>query len=522
LRAGQLAIRARAAGVRLGDLLANATLDVTIERGRLELARAPAPGLAGPAEFSATLKAAPGAPAAAAAHGTIGGDTFDLALETPGLAGLVRTGETLAVTLRATLGDARLQGAGKVASDGTGEGRVALSGDRLDRLGKLAGAELPAVGPYAARGAVVVTTDAIRASDLDVSFGKSRLSGKAELQIRRAGRAVHSAALRAPTLHLEDLGGARWLGGPARPAEEEAPAARRTEAELARMFDLLRATDVDASIEVDALHGGAERFASGRLRASLAKGVLRARLEDVKTAGGTIDAELGVDASGAQPKLTARARVDALEFGPLARTLDPGTKLGGRVDLVADLAAQGAPAQLLRALGGTIDVAVFPHDLSSQALAFWGTGLLGALLRSLDPNTRSEVECAAASLDVAGGVARTSAFFVDTTQVRVVGQIDADLVTRALSGRIRPVSEKPELFTVAPTMQLAGTIENPRLTVAPENVVLAPLRFATPLAGFALDFLNARGQLREGVVGCREAYERARKLRAGARGGKLF
>jgi hypothetical protein len=188
------------------------------------------------------------------------------------------------------------------------------------------------------------------------------------------------------------------------------------------------------------------------------------------------------------------------------------------VDLVANLAAQGPPGQLLPALGGTIDVAVFPHDLSSEALAFWGTGLLGALLRSLDPNTRSEVECAAASLDVADGVARTSAFFVDTTRVRVVGQIDADLVTRALSGWIRPVSKQPELFTVAPTMQLAGTIERPRLNVAPANVVLAPLRFATPFAGLALDFLGGKGRLRESAVGCREAFERARKLRAGARG----
>jgi uncharacterized protein involved in outer membrane biogenesis len=516
LRAGQLVIRARAAGVRLGELLADATLDVAIERGQLRLARAPAPGLAGPAEFSASLKAAPGQPTAAAASGTIGGDPFDLALDAPGLAALARARETLPLTLRATLGDARLQGAGKVARDGTGEGRVELSGDRLDRLGKLAGAALPAVGPYAARGTVVVTADAIRGSDLDVSFGKSRLLGKGEIQSPRAGRARHSAALRAPALHLEDIGGARWLGGPEREVALEAPAAREREAELARLFAWLRGADVDASLEVDALHGGAERFASGRLRASLTKGVLRARLEDVKTADGTIDADLGVDASGAQPKVAVRARVAGLAFGPLARTLDPATKLGGRVDLVADLAAQGPPGRLLPALAGTLDVAVFPHDLSAEALAFWGTGLLGALLRSLDPNTRSEVECAVASLEIAGGVASTSAFFVDTTRVRIVGQIDANFVTRALSGRIRPVSEQPELFTVAPTMQLGGTIESPRLTVAPENVVLAPLRFATPLAGFALDFLNAKGQLREGVAGCREAYERARKLRARA------
>jgi uncharacterized protein involved in outer membrane biogenesis len=516
LRAGALSLRASAEGERLGALLASATLDATIERGRLELVRPAGPGLSGPAEFSATLKAAPGQPAAATARGTIGGEPFDLALDTPTLAGLARAGATLPVTLRSTLGDARLEAAGKVARDGTGAGRLELSGGRLDRLGKLAGVTLPEVGPYSARGTVAVTGDAVRASDLDVSFGKSRLLGKVDLQVRRAGRATHSAALRAPVLHLEDIGAARWLGGPARTAEIEAAAARLREAEIARALAFLRATDVDAAIEVDALHGGAERFASGRLRASLAKGMLRAQLENVKTASGTIDADVRVDATGAQPKLGVRARIDGLEFGPLVRTLDPATTLGGRIDLVADLAAQGPPGQLLPALAGTIDVAMFPHDLRSDALEFWGTGLLGAMLRSLDPNTRSEVVCAAASLDVAGGVASTSAFFVDTTRVRIIGQVEANLVTRALSGRIRPVSEQPELFTVAPTMVLGGTLESPQMSIAPENIVLAPLRFAAPLSGLSLDFLSGKGRLREGAEGCRLAFERARKLRAGA------
>mgnify|MGYP001384001786 CR=1 FL=1 len=36
------------------------------------------------------------------------------------------------------------------------------------------------------------------------------------------------------------------------------------------------------------------------------------------------------------------------------------------------------------------------------------------------------------------------------------------------------------------------------------------------LAGFARDWLGARGQSREGWVGCREAFERARRARFGA------
>ncbi len=513
LRAGALSLRASAEGERLGALLASATLDATIERGRLEFVRPPGPGLSGPAEFSATLKAAPAQPATLAARGTMGGEPFDLALDTPGLAGLARTAELVPATLRLTLGDARLQASGRVARDGTGEGRVQLNGERVDRLGKLAGVALPEVGPYAAAGTVAVTADAIRASDVDVSFGRSRLLGQAQMQVRRGSRPLHSIALRAPALHLEDLGASRWLGGPAGPKAGEVPAGRRQEAQITQAMELLRASDLNATIEVDALHGGAERFASGRLRATLASGALRVLLEDVKTASGVIDADLRVDASGAQPKIGVQIRIDGLEFGPLARTLDPATKLGGRVSLVADLAAQGPPGQMLSALTGTIDAAIFPHDLRPGGLDFWGTGLLSTMLRTLDASAQSEVECSVASLDVSAGVASTTAFFVDTTRVRIIGQIDIDLATRALSGRLRPQSEQPELFTVAPTMVLGGTIGNPRVTVAPENLVLAPLRFATPLAGFALDWLSGKGGLREGPVGCKDAFDRARQAR---------
>jgi uncharacterized protein involved in outer membrane biogenesis len=443
----------------------------------------------------------------------MGGEPFELSLDTPSLAGLARPGAAIPATLRATLGEARLQAAGKIARDATGEGRVQLSGGRLDRLGKLIGVELPEVGPYAANGTIAVASDAIRASDLDVSFGRSRVLGHAQMQVKRGSRPLHSLALRAPALHLEDLGAARWLAPAAPPKDGEAAVARREEALLARTIELVRAADVNAALEIDALHGGGERFASGRLNATLGAGALRVQLQDVRTEGGRVDADVRIDARGPEPRLAVQTRVEGMEFGPLARTLDPATKLGGRVDLLVDLTAQGPPGRLLPALAGTIDAAVFPHDLRPGVLAFWGTGLLSAMLRTLDPSAQSEVECAIASFDVDTGVARSEAFFVDTTRARIIGQIDANLMTREVSGRLRPVSKQPELFRVAPTMLLGGTIEAPRVTIAPENIVLAPLRFATPLGGFALDWLSGQGKMRESAVGCREVFDRARKAR---------
>jgi len=236
----------------------------------------------------------------------------------------------------------------------------------------------------------------------------------------------------------------------------------------------------------------------------------------VRTASGALEAELRVDASATPPKFSLRARGRDLEYEPLARAVEPASTAAGRLDLVADLTAQGSPANLLPTLVGTMDAAIYPRGLHSDGLAFWGTGLLDSMLGQLDPQSRSAIQCAVTSLDFNGGMARSTAFFVDTARVRIVGQFEADLTTRALSGRIDPLSKEPRFLAFAPTMLLGGTIESPSLSAAPENVVIVPLRMAAPLSGFALNWLTgARDLTREGAAGCQEAFERITTARSG-------
>jgi uncharacterized protein involved in outer membrane biogenesis len=139
------------------------------------------------------------------------------------------------------------------------------------------------------------------------------------------------------------------------------------------------------------------------------------------------------------------------------------------------------------------------------------------LLQQLDPDSRSTVNCAVTSIDIERGVARSAAFFADTTRLQIVGVFEIDLASRALSGRIDPVSKTPQLLAIAPTMLLGGTVDSPRVTSAPANIVTVPLRFAASLNPFALDWRAFRGQAREGTDGCHEAYEQIRQGRSGTR-----
>ena len=63
-------------------------------------------------------------------------------------------------------------------------------------------------------------------------------------------------------------------------------------------------------------------------------------------------------------------------------------------------------------------------------------------------------------------------------------------------------------------MLLRGPLEKPTVSVAPRSLITAPLRFASSLSPFALDWLNRRSRQADGSAGCREAFEQVLQARA--------
>jgi uncharacterized protein involved in outer membrane biogenesis len=275
-----------------------------------------------------------------------------------------------------------------------------------------------------------------------------------------------------------------------------------------QLMALLPRADVEASIEVDALLGGGQKFASGEIRVNLANGALHARLREVQAQDGSGNAELRVDAAASPPRFGLRADVRGVEYGALSRAMRPGSPLNGTVDLVADLSAQAPPAGLLQALQGTIDIAVFPRDMKPDALGLWGAGLLPMILRAVERDAQAQVHCSVLAFTLGDGVARSDGFFVETTSVRIVGDLEIRLGSWEMAGRIDPRSNRPQFFAISPRMQIGGALGEPTLSVAPESVVLVPLRFASPLALFSNDWLRRGGRRAPAAAGCREAFAR--------------
>ncbi len=507
LRAARVEARARASGALLDDLLASATGTVAVTEGTLQPPKRLARWVKETIGFTGSLEAAEGRPTRLAARGTLGEVPFDAAVESGTLPALAIRRGALPIGVRGSVGDARVTLAGQVDAEGAGAIDVRVEGSRIDRLGALADWKLPQVGPYSAAGNVVVARDAVRASDLDVRVGASRLVGKVE--VRTAGqRPLYAAELRAPILHLEHLGPERWLRRQA--GAQEAPPAAAADAAVARVRELLQAFDARIALDVDELLAAGRRIDAVRLRATLADGDLRLALKDAEVVGGTVALDLRLDSGATPAQWRVRATAEGLDYGPLARSVNPQTTMAGTIDLRLDLAAAGAPGQLMSVAKGTIDVALFPRGFESGLLDFWGVGVLQLLGSVLDPGAESRLNCSAASFDVAGGVARSRTFFADTTRVRVVGELETDFATRRIAGRLTPRAKNPEIFSVAPTVTLGGALAAPQIRLSPETLVLDTLRFSTSLHTFALDFLTRKRAPADGSADCREAFERGR------------
>ena len=128
---------------------------------------------------------------------------------------------------------------------------VELDGERFDQFDPIVGLRLPPFGPYRLAGALTLRNGKYSISDLQLSVGSSRLTGK--LGWDNLGKTPRAEiALRAPTIQLADFQGWELLlddeGSPA--ADDDAVASAPPSLfspEVLRIFDADLRVDVDRS-----------------------------------------------------------------------------------------------------------------------------------------------------------------------------------------------------------------------------------------------------------------------------------
>ena len=189
-----------------------------------------------------------------------------------------------------------------------------------------------------------------------------------------------------------------------------------------------------------------------------------------------------------------KVSIEHLDYGVLARRIDPESEPSGWLSLNLDLQSRSESLKTMMAgADGQFDFSVWPENIQADIFDLWATNLLLAILPRLDSGSGSKVNCVVGVLDVSDGLMIPKRLLVDTTTVQVSGEGDVDFKTKQVDLVLVPRAKRPTMFSLANPIRVSGSYADLQTgTTADEwartagrfiTSIFAPLRriFTTPI-----------------------------------------
>ena len=359
------------------------------------------------------------------------------------------------------------------------DARVKIAGPSLRTLYPTLPLALPSTPPYRLAGQLQARKGEYKLTQIDGRIGRSDIRGEASFDTR-GKRPLLDAKLRSRRLALDDLG--VLIGAGERPRGPRVlPDAR---------FDIPRLNAMDANVDYaaqrmvmpDAL--ALEDFAA---KLQLRNG--RLQLDPLKFgfSGGDIVSNIVLD--GRQAPIRAEMAVDFrnIQFNQMFPTLDRGRLSAGRLGAQVRLKGTGqSVAAFLGSSSGTLAAAMSGGRVSHTVMAaasLDGGKLLSLLAKGDEP---IDVRCAAVSMSVDKGIARTQLLVFDTENVRVDGNGALDLAEERFDLELKAKPKRPSLLSLRAPILVTGTFRDAKIGVSPGALLrggaAAALTVLNPLA----------------------------------------
>ncbi|MCA9458427.1 MAG: hypothetical protein KC587_17300, partial [Nitrospira sp.] len=238
---------------------------------------------------------------------------------------------------------------GGADSDQMFELQVRVEGDRLSALNAFLKVGLPDSAPFMIAANVVKTPDAINLHDVGGTLGASDLAG--QLSIEHGGRGQKiTGRLTSHSLQIHDLTSLSDVKG-----SQKEPSLEQPESNASASMSL----DVDLDVTIEKLLLGETELGSLSLTAGIREGQVLLDPIQMKSFGGTLQANLDVDLKNSAPRTRLKAQVRSFNFG-----------------------------QALEAFGVTKDIA---GQSNMDVLAFGDGTTLQELLRRLNVDIRTDL-----------------------------------------------------------------------------------------------------------------------------------
>jgi hypothetical protein len=498
-------------GAILGDAIAGSTLKVSAQGLDVAL-----PGLLdarhtlrlnGRAELSSVQGRLQ-----ATASGTLDAYAFDASSSGAELAALLAGSGRLPLEVALKAANSQLELRGTVAKGPEAHLDLQLKAQRADQLLALAGLRTDVRGALTAQAHLKLTPPArYEFADVDVRLGESAFGGRV-LADWSAKRPRIEATLAGPILYLRDLG--IGSGQPEPAAGRAKPAARGAAGGAdADWLRALRTYDAVAELKIDQFHGEGDLLGNLHAALRLADGRLSVAPFEIRKAGSALRGAGEMNAAPSAPDYALHLELAGYDLTPLLRALQPGAPGTATLDARLALRGRGLDKAAIANLQGEFDVAGYGHDLGSGAIGAMGLNIFRMALRTLDRDEGSRINCAVGVFDIDQGLMKSRALFVDTTRLRIMGNLDLELASGALAGALRPHPKNPSLFSINTPVNIGGTITAPHVAIATGALPGLLIRYSNPYTIFLGALMDTSSAQPDGSADCRAAYGKAGEAR---------
>lgn len=346
---------------------------------------------------------------------------------------------------------------------------LSLSGQDLADLYLLTGITLPNTPPYSLSGTLTRDDAVFTFNDFTGRVGSSDLSGDLKVD-KVADRRRVEAQLLSHRLDIDDL--MAVLGAkPHVSASGDTTVTSGAAGKLLPMAPLqterLRAMDGSLTYRAETVKANDLDIRRVNLGAELDHGILN--LDPVSFAfnRGELNGTARINATRDVPYSNVDFRLAGYPLESIIPAQGGTAPLTGRALGRARLEGSGASIHDFAAGSkGSISLVVPQGEMRAAFAELLGINASAGLLKLLSGDqSTTEVRCAVADFDVAGGVARARTLVIDTGVVLAKGSGSIDLGAETLNLRIDGDSKKPRLLRIWAPITVRGPLTAPRIGV---------------------------------------------------------
>jgi AsmA family protein len=401
------------------------------------------------------------------------------------------------VDLAIAVSDANIGLKGQVAKPMEGKGldmEIKFNVDSLSKLSKLAGNDLPALGPISLTGKLSDGDGSYSMKAMKLQAGKTDLSG--DLTANLAGkRPALSANLSSNLIDLIELSGGEAT------AEKTAKKDRMFSPDPLPL-DGLKSANANVTIDAKQIKTSSLILDKTKIVLTLKDGNLSIKPLSTLVAGGSMSANIGLNASGKTAALVTDINIKGLEPSQLP---DLKEKIsGGKTDVTIKVKGSGnSVSQIMAGLNGKLVAKVGKGVIKDSKANSASTDLLSKSYSMLNPSASSgssttELECGVVNFNIKDGIATADkGIALATNKMNVIGSGTIDLKTEKLDIGITPQAREGTGVSVgqlAGLVRLGGTLANPKPGVDTKEALKAGLSAGAAVATGGLSIL-AQGLL---------------------------